>query len=670
MVAKPAETSSEASREDETTPSPAQNPPAPVFKFESRRSVVHSTEGIVACSQPLAAKCGLDVLRAGGNAAHVYGAPFARQHGLTLMCLQDAAVAVAAGLNVTEPVDCGLGGDAFILYWDAAAKKVSALNGSGRSGMNYTLDRVRAELEPNAFKIPQYSPHSVTVPGAAGCWVDTVENLGSGKLTLAQVLEPATALAEKGFPVSEVTAYYWGFQEKEMREASPSFAELLKKDPAAQNGVRPPRNGEIFKNPTLAQTFKTLAAEGRKGFYEGRIAKEIIQVLRDRGGFHKLEDLKQHGDVGSESVEPISLAFCAQGLGDERGVRLWEHPPNGMGIVALMAMGIIQEAEAQDKIPVFTPKDFNTTPYVHVIIEALRLAFADANWFVTDPDVTPVPTAGLISKEYLAERAKLFDPKRVAPKLNHGDPPRGVPPAFQSCDTVYFSVTDAQGNAASFIGSNFSGFGTTIIPCGCGFTLQNRGSGFSLDPEHPNRIEPRKRPYHTIIPGLVTNLAGDTLHSTLGVMGGNMQPQGHVQVLMAQLVGGKDPQESLDAARFRVRPSQGSGEVTWTVEVESSLPPETIEGLRKLGHKIEVVGGNKRTTSFGRGQVIRRTTGAEATALSMALRVWSDRRRIWNGERGEAPRKAAGMGIDRMAAAGRAVCRSRFWTGWSAGVSR
>lgn len=300
---------------------------------------------------------------------------------------------------------------------------------------------------------------------------------------------------------------------------------MLKKDPSAPNGVRAPHPGEIMKNPTLANTFRTLATEGKQGFYSGRIAQEYIKVVQDLGGHLQLEDLQHHLDTGSEAVDPISVKFTGQGLAEGEGVELWEHPPNGQGIVALMALGIIQELEKQGKIPTFKAEDFNTTPYLHAIIEALRLGFTDASWYVTDPNVVKVPTHGLIAPEYLAERAKLFNPDAAFENQGPGNP-KFTSPALQSSDTVYFTVTDSEGNAASFINSNYGGFGTAIIPKGCGFTLQNRGANFSLNEEHPNKLEPRKRPYHTIIPGMVTNIKDQSLFATFGVMGGFMQPQG------------------------------------------------------------------------------------------------------------------------------------------------
>ncbi|QUC23405.1 uncharacterized protein UV8b_07646 [Ustilaginoidea virens] len=578
------------------------------FRFPSRRSVVHSTAGIVACTQPLAAKCGLDVLRAGGNAA-------------------DAAVAVAAGLNVTEPCSTGIGGDMFLLFWDAAARQVRAVNGSGRAGRRCTLDAVRSALklpgggggdDDGDAQIPLPSALAVTVPGAAAGWVDAVERFGSGKVDMRRVLAPAVELGEKGFPVSEGAAYLWQASEARIRAASPNFSEMLKDDPRAEDGVRAPRAGEIMRNPTLARTFRALGEQGKQGFYTGRVAEELVEVVQSLGGLLEMDDLAHHLHVGSETVEPVSLKFQGQGAGPDGGVELWEHPPNGQGIVALMALGIIQELEKQGRIPAFAPRDFNSAPYLHAIIEALRLAFADATWFVADPDVAEVPVRGLLSQEYLARRAELFDPGRAGRAREHGDPPF-VSPALSSSDTVYFTVTDAQGNAASFINSNYAGFGTGIIPRGCGFTLQNRGANFSLDARHPNRIEPRKRPYHTIIPGMVTNLRDGSLHSSFGVMGGFMQPQGHVQVLLGQVVGRLDPQQALDAPRICIGggiPDKGNG-VDWTVNVEDGMPRETIEGLMRLGHKVNVVEGRERGL-FGKGQIVRYAVDpVEGTA------VWS-----------------------------------------------
>lgn len=567
-------------------------------KFASRRSVVHSTKGIVACTQPLAAKCGIDILNAGGNAA-------------------DAAVAVAAGMNMTEPCSTGIGGDMFCLYYDAATKKVSALNGSGRSGAKYTLEAVRSALKlPDSdtkSEIPTKSPLAVTVPGAAAGWCDTVERFGSGKLRMAEILKPAIELGENGFPVSEITSIAWRLSEKRIREASPNSAEMLKADPSAPDGCRAPEAGEIIKLPNLARTFRTLAEEGKKGFYTGRIAEELVKVCQDLGGLMELDDLKHHLETGSEPVEPLGLKFTghgAAGADGSGGIQLWEHPPNGQGIVALMALGILQELECSGKIPQFGPNDHNSPEYLHAIIESLRIAFADASWFVTDPNVVQVPSSKLISQEYLAERAKLFNPDKASAGIRHGDPSRIESPALNSSDTVYFAVSDSQGNAISFINSNYNGFGTAIIPRGCGFTLQNRGSNFSLSGSHPNALAPRKRPYHTIIPGLVTNVADGSLHSVFGVMGGFMQPQGHIQTLLGQVSCGLSPQQALDAPRVCIgagMPDEATGEMNDDiVAVEEGMSPAAIAGLQKLGHKCVLVTGTERA-QFGRGQIIRWT---------------------------------------------------------------
>lgn len=534
----------------------------------------------------------------------------------------------------------------FCLYYDAKTSRVSALNGSGRSGHKCTLERLRDDLghehrAPDTQtlrhdgRIPMDSVHAVTVPGAAAGWADTVARFGSGAVGLAEVLAPAIALAEGGFPVGEITSHSWVRSEPDIRRASPNYREILKADPATLaeggDGFRAPRAGEVMRNPTLARTFRTLAAEGKEGFYKGRIANELVKAVQDLGGHLDLDDLAHHLELGSEPVEPISLKFTGQGLGgrkggpkrhadgevkdssgsgdedgdgDGAGLELWEHPPNGQGIVALMALGIMQELEKQGKIPTFTPADHNTAPYLHAIIECLRIAFSDGIWFVADPSDSEVPTAALLSPAYLAERARLFDPGRAS-----GAPHDHGSPALQSSDTVYFAVSDGAGNAISFINSNYGGFGTCIVPAGCGFTLQNRGANFALGPPgHPNLYGPRRRPYHTIIPALVTNLGDGSLHSVFGVMGGFMQPQGHVQALLGQVVAGLSPQQALDAPRVCIGASPEGADIS-SVSVEEGMPEEAVEGLRRLGHHVRVVRGMGRGL-FGKGQIIRWTVDA------------------------------------------------------------
>lgn len=390
---------------------------------------------------------------------------------------------------------------------------------------------------------------------------------------------------------------------------------MLKSDINAPDGKRVPLPGEIFRNVTLAQTFRLLAKHGKKGFYEGPVAEALIQVVQDLGGHLSLEDLKYHADLGSEEGDPISLRLRNQNTAkahesssaglteksyDDQSVDVWEHPPNGQGIVALMALGIIQELERAGKIRVLEEYNHNSAEYLHILIESLRIAFADARWWVTDPKTNKVPTEEMISQSYLRERAKLFDPEKVSDAIQHGSP------AHNHCDTVLFAVTDKFGNGISFINSLYGGFGTCIVPKGCGFALHSRGANFSLEEGHPNVIAPRKRPYHTIIPAVVTNSSDQSLHTVYGVMGGFMQPQGHVQVLLNMLRFKYTPQSALDAPRFCIGAGiPDHGEIpSQTVSLEEGIGEDVAEQLRALGHTIEIVKGYERSL-FGRGQVIR-----------------------------------------------------------------
>lgn len=343
-----------------------------------------------------------------------------------------------------------------------------------------------------------------------------------------------------------------------------------------------------------------MAKHGKKGFYEGEVAEQIIKVVTDLGGRLTLDDLKHHAEIGTEEVDAISLKV--NGLGLKQPIMLWEHPPNGQGLVALIALGILQEWEKAGKIKTFTKEDQNSTEYLHAIIEALRLAFSDAVHYISDPNVVKVPIKELLSPAYLSDRGSVFSKNHAIESIRHG-----TPLAFSS-DTVYFSVTDPEGNACSFIISNYAGFGTGIIPKGCGFTLQNRGANFTLQPaDHPNVLAPRKRPYHTIIPAMITNVDG-SLNTCFGVMGGFMQPQGHIQVIMNMFVFGMNPQEALDAPRVCIE-TIGTDSVSKAGDIiylEEGMPEATVEGLKKLGHNVTVLTGHQRQ-QFGRGQIIRRS---------------------------------------------------------------
>ncbi|KNZ77438.1 Putative gamma-glutamyltransferase ywrD [Termitomyces sp. J132] len=547
-------------------------------RFPSRRSVVYGTKGVVASSQPLATQAGLEILRKGGNAA-------------------DAAVATSAALNVTEPSCCGIGGDAFCLFYDAKTKKVSALNGSGHSPEKLDIEYVRSRGHTD--RIPLTDLNSVTVPGAAAAWVDTINKFGSGKLSVADILDPAIRLAEEGVPVSEIHSVA-----ELIKNASPNGDEML------LNG-KAPLPGQVVKLPNLAQTFRELASKGKDGFYRGRIAQAIVDVIQSRGGLMELTDLAKHSTT---FVEPISYTY-----GD---VTVYEVGFNSAllftcakttfsvlqtdkaRITALIALGVLENLQEQGISRPLDKMEHNSPEYLHTLIEALRLAFSDSEWYVTDPEVEHVPVAQLLSKEYLAKRAKLFDPSRTNPNVIRGNP-------VNSSDTVYFSVTDQWGNACSYIQSNYAGFGTGAVPKGCGFTLQNRGCGFVLDEKHPNALRGGKRPYHTIIPALATR--GDELFLSYGVMGGYMQPQGHVQVLL-NILRGFTVQAALDAPRFCISagmPDAGlqAGNPNSEVYIEEGIPSESVVKLREMGHDVRVVTGFGRGM-FGRGQVIQKLKNA------------------------------------------------------------
>src|SRR5258706_5122006 len=470
----------------------------------SRHPPVYGRGGMVSTSQPLATAAVLEILAKGGNAA-------------------DAAVAAGAALNVTEPTSTEIGGDMFALYYSADTKQVTALNGSGRAPAKLTLDR----LKKDGFttELPPFHVHTVTVPGACAGWFDLIQKHGS--LAMSEILAPAIRLASEGFPVAPLTSHYW------QRGAERQLKSALNGRELTIDG-RGPNAGEIFRNPGLARTFDMIAHGGPSMFYQGQIAEAIVCVIKEAGGVMSAEDLASHVSTWEE---PLSITY--------RGLRVFECPPNGQGITALIALNILEGFD-------LAALGSLSTERLHIMIEAIRLAFADARWYVADPKFSNVPMQELLSKEYAKERRKLIDTKRATL-----DPKRGSPVA--SSNTVYLSVVDKFGNACSFINSNYSGFGTGIVPKGFGFTLQNRGHNFSLDLTHPNALAPSKRPYHTIIPAMVTRESDDSLFASYGVMGGFMQPQGHVQVLSALVDDGVDPQSALDRPRFCIDVEEAGG---------------------------------------------------------------------------------------------------------------
>ncbi|MBI5934529.1 MAG: gamma-glutamyltransferase [Chloroflexi bacterium] len=529
--------------------------------FNSRRSPVYGRNGIVATSQPLATAAGLEILARGGNAA-------------------DAAIAAAAALNVTEPTSTGIGGDMFALYFDSDSRRVTALNGSGRAPSDLSRDRLKRE-DLLADELPPFHAHTVTVPGACAGWCDLHARHGS--LPLSNILAPAIKLAEEGFPVAPITAHFWSRGVDRQLRSAPNGHELTIEG-------RAPKAGELFRNPGLARTFKAVAEKGKAAFYESEIAEAIVNVIRESGGCMKLDDLAAHTSTWEE---PISV--------DYRGLRVYECPPNGQGITALIALNILEGFD-------LAGLDSLSPEKLHLMIESLRLAFADARWYVSDPAFNNLPIAQLLSKDYAVQRRNLIN-TQYATRNTQFDSPTSF------SNTIYLSVVDGMGNACSFINSNYMGFGTGIVPKGWGFTLQNRGHNFSLDPNHPNCLAPRKRPYHTIIPAMVTRVPraerraseveaqgeGETLFASYGVMGGFMQPQGHVQVLSALHDAGLDPQSALDLPRFCIEAEKSGGEVA----IEEGIPQATFDQLGKMGHPVRWVSGYERAL-FGRGQVILR----------------------------------------------------------------
>jgi gamma-glutamyltranspeptidase/glutathione hydrolase len=502
---------------------------------------------MVASSQPLASQAGLSILMLGGNAA-------------------DAAVAMAAALNVTEPTSTGIGGDMFALYYDARTRQVTALNGSGRAPAALTIELMAEQgLKFQSQIADAFHAHTVTVPGACAGWCDLIARHGS--LPLKQILKPAIDLAEAGFPVAPLTAHFWG---RGASRLGPRLsAELL------SNG-RAPRAGETFRNPGLARTFRAVAEGGAEAFYQGEIARAIAQTVQRAGGVLTDADLAAHTSTWEE---PLSVSY--------RGCRVWECPPNGQGLAALLALSILEGFD----LAALDPLDVDRW---HLLIEALRLAFADARWYVADPAFCHAPLADLLSQRYAAQRRQLINLQRATV-----NPERGSPVAASG--TVYCCAVDGEGNACSFINSNYMGFGTGLAPEGWGFTLQNRGHNFSLDPAHPNALAPGKRPYHTIIPGMLTRADG-SLFGPFGVMGGFMQPQGHVQVVVGMLDDDLHPQAVLDRLRFCIDAESAGGGVL----LEEGLPAELVEALTTRGHPVTArVGGYARAV-FGRGQIIRR----------------------------------------------------------------
>ncbi|MFT5176673.1 MAG: gamma-glutamyltranspeptidase/glutathione hydrolase [Gammaproteobacteria bacterium] len=513
--------------------------------FPSRRSPVLSANGVVAASQPLAAQAGLSMLQKGGNAV-------------------DAALATAMALTVLEPTSNGIGSDAFALIWDG--KQLHGLNASGRWP---AANRAQAMRDAGHLGMPQIGWPTVTVPGCVSMWGDLSERFGT--LDATQLLEPAIGFARDGFPVSPVISQLWA-------RAQPNFAARL--DPGiggwTQTFTRDgqvPGAGDMWRSPGHARCLQGLADRGFGDFYCGEIAAEIIKYAATTGGLMSAQDLAEHRN---EWVQPISARY-----GD---VDVWEIPPNGQGIAALQALAILDGLPARDRPPLDAQR-------LHLQIEAMKLGFGDAYTYVADPQVVAVPVQGMLDPDYLAARRALIGERARMPDA--GSPPKG--------GTVYLCAADRNGMMVSLIQSNYHGFGSGVVVPELGLALQNRASGFVLQPGHLNEAAPGKRPRHTIIPGFLTR-AGEAL-GPFGVMGGEIQPQGHLQVVAAMQDHGMSPQAALDMPRWKWTVGQ-------TVEFEPGTDSALIEALRARGHDAIVMDDS---LSFGRGQIIRRlSSGAYA----------------------------------------------------------
>jgi gamma-glutamyltranspeptidase/glutathione hydrolase len=513
--------------------------PRPSGSRVPTRSEVIATHGMAATSHPLVSQVALDILKRGGTAV-------------------DAAIAANATMGLMEPTGNGVGGDLFAIVWDAKSQKLYGLNASGRSPQSLTLARLREELRKlDATKIPPRGPLPVSVPGTVDGWFELHGRFG--KLPMKELLQPAIRYAREGFPVTEVIAEGWAANARLLKQY-PNFAETF-----MPNG-RAPRKGEVFRNPLLANTLAQIAEGGRDAFYKGEIAQRIEKYMRANGGYLSAADLGKHH---SEWVEPVSTNY--------RGYDVWELPPNTQGVAALEMLNILEPYDLKSM-------GFGSPEYLHLFVEAKKLAFEDRARFYADPGFAKIPLKALLSKDYAATRRALIKPDRAALEYPVDNK------AIDQSDTIYMSVADEAGNMVSLIQSNYRGMGSGMTPDGCGFILQDRGELFSLKDGHPNVYAPGKRPFHTIIPAFVTR--GGKPWLSFGVMGGAMQPQGHVQILVNLIDFGMNLQEAGDAPRVR---HDGSSEPTdevmrdgGEVILEMGTSPATVKALQARGHKVKV----------------------------------------------------------------------------------
>jgi gamma-glutamyltranspeptidase/glutathione hydrolase len=564
------------------------------------RSEVLATHGMVCTSVPAATEVGVEILKRGGSAV-------------------DAAIAANATLGLMEPVSNGIGGDLFAIVYSAKENKLYGINGSGRSPLGLSYDQMKAELEKlqkppspqssggdrdrggaprggreapgegRSLTIPPTGMLPISVPGTVDAWAELHKKFG--KLKLSDDLAPAIRYAEEGFPVTDLIAYYWSFGPRLYKGLPGAFVATYTLDGKG----RTPGKGDIFKNPDLARTLRLIGEKGRDAFYTDELADKIDVFMRANGGFLRKTDFEKHT---SAWIDPVSVNY--------RGYDIFELPPNGQGIAALQILNILEGFDLRTM-------GRNSPETLHTMIEAKKIVWADRAKFYADPDFAKIPLAGLLSKQYAAERRKLIDPNHAAKTVEAGNPQNGAgaPPRrsahisargragssslIDNGDTIYMCTADEEGNMVSLIQSNYRGMGSGIVVPGLGFMFQDRGELFSMDPQHANVYAPGKRPFHTIIPGFV--MKDRKPWEAFGVMGGGMQPQGHVQVLTNQIDFGLNVQEAGDASRWQ---HEGDNEPTGEkmnasggyAEVESGIPDETVRELRKKGHDVRFdVGG-------------------------------------------------------------------------------
>jgi gamma-glutamyltranspeptidase / glutathione hydrolase len=526
------------------------------------RSAVLGTKGMAATSHPLASQIAIDILKAGGNAV-------------------DAAIAANAALGLMEPTGSGIGGDIFAIIWDPQTAQLYGFNGSGRAPLGQTMDELKARIGADALEIPNFGAVSVSVPGTVDGWFEMRDRFGS--MDMSDILAPAVHYAREGYPVTQVVSYYMGLYQQRYTqlEATGEIEEIDNYRATYLIDGHAPAEGEVFRNPDLADTLETIGNEGRDAFYKGDIAHTMADYMKRIGGPLAFEDFASHS---GQWVEPVSVNY--------RGYDVWELPPNGQGIAALQLLNIMEGYD-------LAAMGRDSADFWHVFTEAKKLVFEDRAHFYADPEFYDISIEYLLSKAYADERRALIDMDHAANEIDHGDP------RLIEGDTIYLTVADKDGMMVSLIQSNYRGMGSGLVPDGLGFIFQDRGALFSLDENHANAYAPGKRPFHTIIPAFVTKDGVPWM--SFGLMGGGMQPQGHAQIIVNMIDFGMTVQDAGDAARYHhagsTEPFVVDGRMTdgGILQLESGVSLDIAEELRRRGHVVEYTSG-----PFGGYQAIYR----------------------------------------------------------------